>query len=137
MPESIKHKELTLKIVKYTKGIVPRDNYCLIEVHSDVDTIRPLKTDEGFVPDVRYHYDGLFIIGEAKTSTDFFNFHSQEQYASYCKACSIVDDEAYFILAVPWNVFLSAKNLVRQYKQKYAYQFHSVIIDDYMKAEVI
>ena len=70
MSESGQHKKLVELIIEYVGDRVGQDYVCFIE--SDIADDRPIPslTEEGFRPDVKYEYNGLMIIGEAKTSND-------------------------------------------------------------------
>ena len=53
------------------------------------------------------------IIGEAKTQDDLEREHSISQYITFLKYCSKYDSSI-FILAVPWDLTISARNLLNK-----------------------
>ncbi len=119
MSESGQHKKLVEIIAEYVEGRVGRDYICFIE--TDLYDNRPLPqlTEEGFRPDLFFEYNGLMIIGEAKTSNDVSRAHSLAQYASYLKKCSLYTGKAEFIMAVPWMEQARANNIVKEIRKKY------------------
>lgn len=118
MSESANHKRLVELIIEYVSDRVGCDYVCFIE--SDLSDEHPLPqmTDEGFRPDVFFEYNGIMIIGEAKTSDDVMRKHSLCQYASYLKKCSLYKGEAEFVIAVPWIDQASANNILRKLKRE-------------------
>ena len=128
MSESGKHKKLVELIIEYVEGRVGQDYICFIE--SDFSDERPLPqlTAEGFRPDVSYEYNGLMIIGEAKTSDDVLREHSLAQYESYLKKCSLYNGKAEYVMAVPWMEKASANNVVKNIKKKYPGEYQIKII---------
>lgn len=119
MSESGQHKRLVEIIIEYVEDQVGRDNVCFIETDLSDDRPLPAMTDEGFRPDVVYEYNGLLIIGEAKTSDDVLRKHSLVQYASYLKKCSLYQGKAMYVMAVPWMEQASANNVIKQIKKDY------------------
>ena len=117
MSESGTHKKLVELIIEYVKKRVGQDYVCFIE--SDISDDRPLPelTSEGFRPDVVYDYDGLMIIGEAKTSDDVIREHSLAQYASYLKRCALYQGKAEYVMAVPWTEHATANNILKKMKK--------------------
>ncbi|WP_394871081.1 hypothetical protein [Clostridium butyricum] len=91
---------------------------------------KPIAMPEGFRPDLYYKDSHCLIIGEAKTSLDFKKKHSINQYMSYLKYCSIYSSNSKFYLAVPWDVFISAKNLLRKIKKQNNYLFEIYVLND-------
>lgn len=117
MSESNTHKKLVELIIEYVGDCVGQDYVCFIE--SDIDDDRPLPslTSEGFRPDVIYEYNGLMIIGEAKTSDDVAREHSLAQYASYLKKCALYQGKAEYVMAVPWTEKAMANNVIKKMKK--------------------
>jgi hypothetical protein len=69
---------------------------------------------EGFRPDL-YATCGVIqavIIGEAKTANDLETAHSREQYRAYARHLA-ASARPTFILAVPWQLRVRAKTLLR------------------------
>ena len=85
--ESLKHHNLVKKMNEY---IVNYENAEISLVESDIFEVngKVTRMPEGFVPDLYYKYNGLLIIGEAKTDSDFEREHSLQQYISYLKTLS-------------------------------------------------
>lgn len=128
MSESRQHKKLVELIIEYVEGRVGQDYLCFIE--SDIADDRPLPpmTEEGVRPDVTYEYNGLMIIGEAKTKDDVLRDHSLEQYASYLKKCSRFQGKAEYVMAVPWMEQASANNIIKKIKKDYPGDYKIKII---------
>lgn len=128
MSESEQHKKLVELIIEYVEDRVGQDYICFIE--SDISDDRPLPpmTEEGFRPDVTYKYNGLMIIGEAKTKDDILRDHSLAQYASYLKKCSLFQGKAEYVMAVPWVEQASANNVIKKIKKDYPGDYKIKII---------
>lgn len=128
MSESGQHKKLVELIIEYVEDRVGQDYICFIE--SDISDNRPLPlmTEEGFRPDVTYEYNGLMIIGEAKTKDDVLRDHSLAQYASYLKKCSLFQGKAEYVMAVPWLEQASANNVIKKIKKDYPGDYKIKII---------
>ena len=128
MSESGQHKKLVELIIEYVEDRVGQDYICFIE--SDISDDRPLPpmTEEGFRPDVTYEYNGLMIIGEAKTKVDVLRDHSLAQYASYLKKCSLFQGKAEYVMAVPWVEQASANNVIKKIKKDYPGDYKIKII---------
>lgn len=128
MSESRQHKKLVELIIEYVEDRVGQDDVCFIE--SDIPDDRPLPsmTEEGVRPDVTYEYNGLMIIGEAKTKDDVLRPHSLEQYASYLKKCSRFHGKAEYVMAVPWMEYASANNIIKKIKKDYPGDYKIKII---------
>ena len=119
MSESGQHKKLVEIIIEYVEGQVGHDYVCFIESDMSDDRPLPALTEEGFRPDVVYEYNGLMIIGEAKTSDDVLREHSLAQYASYLRKCSLYSGKAMYVMAVPWMEQASANNVIKEIKKDY------------------
>lgn len=117
MSESGSHKELVKMIIGYVVDKVGEDNSCFIETDYIDDRPLPDLTTEGFRPDVAYEYNGLMIIGEAKTSDDVARDHSIAQYASYLKKCALYQGSAEYIMAVPWTEQALANNIIKKMRK--------------------
>lgn len=119
MSESKQHQNLVRLIITEIENIVGLENSCFIE--SDLDDGKPLPqlTAEGFRPDVIFEYNGILIIGEAKTSKDVARMHSLLQYESYIRKCSLFKGNAIFLMAVPWMEYATANNITKRIQKKY------------------
>lgn len=126
--ESKVHIELVNKIMKYVEKIIPETDHVMIQCDSagNYGEIRV----GNFVPDVYYCRQGRLIIGEAKTLGDFDRKHSREQYAAYLRECHLFAGESKFIIAVPWQLMITAKNYLKREKQRNKWLFEIVIINE-------
>ena len=115
MSESRSHINLVQVAYEYIKNIVPEDKRILIEIDS-ADSDKPREVDGRFIPDVQFWDDSLYIIGEAKTINDFEREHSREQYAAYIKECGNFNGKSMLVVAVPWQLVITAKNYFRRIK---------------------
>lgn len=118
MGESKKHVDLVKRIrniVQSRKDVVP--SLVITDNHETTSTV-PL-TPEGFRPDVYYNDYKLIILGEAKTSNDLSNPHSDAQFASYLKylnSMSKVASKVALYVGVPWENYPQAKNHLKRIK---------------------
>lgn len=119
MSESADHRKLVELIIEYVSNQVGHDYVCFIESDISDEHSLPQLTDEGFRPDVFYEYNGLLIIGEAKTSDDIMREHSKQQYASYLKKCALYDGSAEFVISVPWLDQATANNILKKMRCDY------------------
>ena len=128
MGESGQHKKLIELIIEYVEERVGQQYICFIE--SDIADARPIPslTEEGFRPDVTYEYNGLMIIGEAKTCNDVLREHSLAQYASYLKKCSLYQGKAEYVMAVPWMEIAAVNNVIKKLKKDYPGEYEIKII---------
>ena len=115
MSESRSHINLVQVAYEYIKNIVPEDKKVLIEIDS-ADSNKPREVDGRFIPDVQFWDDSLYIIGEAKTINDFEREHSREQYVAYIKECGNFNGKSMLVVAVPWQLVITAKNYFRRIK---------------------
>lgn len=129
MSESRYHIELVKIVYEYVKTIVPYDKQALIEVDS-VDSLRPTSVDGKFIPDVQYWSEDIYIIGEAKTIKDFDREHSKLQYSAYFEETQKFCGKSIIVIAVPWQLILSAKNLFRRLKRQKGYSATVVVLDE-------
>lgn len=131
MTESSQHMKLVDIIVARTHEMVPEPYWPLIAIDSQTSNNLPKSTSEGFKPDVLYIFEGMIIIGEAKTSNDIERPHSKSQYRSYIKKCDAFAGQAYLIIAVPWTEKISVANLIkRMIRQEKITNCHLIILDD-------
>lgn len=108
MSESAVHMDLVRKVYFYVGTIVPTQMTALVQVDSP-ETQRTTNVN-GFYPDVFFQHKDMLVIGEAKTEADFFRKHSQSQYDAYIDYCRSFNGNATFVIGVPWQVAVSAKN---------------------------
>ena len=131
MSESAQHQKLVMEIIEYVEALVGQDKKCFISSDvADGMSISPL-TAEGFRPDVYYQYDDVLIIGEGKTSADVGRLHSQQQYDSYIRKCSLFEGKAYFIAAVYWADKAQLHNILRRIRRKYPGDYNITILEGY------
>lgn len=129
MSESIKHQELVGKIVEYVKSSVSLENISMIKAdYMNFD--RPNLAYDRFIPDVQYCYYGKLFIGEAKTLDDFDRPHSKAQFQSYMHECEMFSGKATIIVAVPWELSISAKNHLNYLKSKLSKDIEVVVLTD-------
>lgn len=83
-----------------------------------------------FIPDIYYNYQDVLIIGEAKTTADFERSHSLKQYDAYIRECEIYPGESILVLAIPWELMPTAKNMFRRRKEKEKLALKIIIIND-------
>lgn len=118
MGESKKHVDLVKRIqnvVQNRKDVVP--SLVITDNHETISTV-PLMP-EGFRPDVYYDDCNLIIIGEAKTSNDLFNPHSNAQFESYLKyldSMSKATSKVALYVGVPWKNYVQVKNHFKKLK---------------------
>jgi len=121
MGESNTHQNLVLLIKKHFHEIVPTNTSCFISCDTIGESNIPPQTLNGYRPDVYYSHNDLLMIGEAKTSKDLERKHSISQYKSFMNTCAQFTGKKYFFLFVPWNEFISAKNLLKRLQKQYNY----------------
>lgn len=115
--ESQVHIDLVNIALQYIKTIIPAENYELIQIDS-AGKNSAIKIIGNYVPDIYYNYDGLLIIGEAKTINDFERVHSQEQFVAYINECEMFSGETVIVASVPWQLVPTAKNYFRRIKMQ-------------------
>ena len=115
MSESRSHIELVKVAYRYITNLVPEEKHCLIQIDS-ADSMRPKEVRGGFIPDVQFWDENLYIIGEAKTLNDFEREHSREQYNAYIDECKDFKGKSILVVAVPWQLVITAKNYFRRQK---------------------
>ena len=131
MSESITHNKLVIQIIHKCKQLVGDDRSSLIMADGVDGYIMPPLTSEGYRPDVYYEYNGMMIIGEAKTSKDIYRVHSKQQYESYIKKCSCYTGSAVFVVAVHWSDKAAMHNLLRKISKKYNGTYRIVILEGF------
>lgn len=128
MGESRQHKKLVELIIEYVEERVGQDYTCFIESDLSDEYPLPALTEERVRPDVTYEYNGLLIIGEAKTSGDVLREHSLIQYASYLRKCSLYQGTAEYVMAVPWLEHASVNNVISSIKKEFPGRYEIKII---------
>lgn len=129
MGESRSHIELVNIAFEYIKTLVPQEQWALIEVDS-ADSNRPTIVTGRFIPDVQFWNNDVYIIGEAKTINDFEREHSRNQYEAYISECGQFHGQATLVVAVPWQLVMTAKNYFRRRKKDLNYVFDVVILNE-------
>lgn len=132
MPESANH----IKMVESIKLWI-ENNFEDIE-NFTVWTDSPNSTQpvriEGFVPDVyakSFLNPNQIIIGEAKTARDIDTKHTELQLSVFLKHCSLIKD-AFFILAVPWDLVRYAGSLIKDLQIKCQAEDVKITILEYL-----
>lgn len=112
MSESPQHLKLVEKIrdtIRKHDGVTP----ILVSAEDHKENTITFSTPEGFRPDVYYCDNEVLILGEAKTSNDLSNGHSDAQFRSYLKYLQAATKDslkAILYVGVPWEDFRWAKN---------------------------
>ena len=119
MPESDQHRRLVRSLRQWiaTKFFADDTGLILIDAADGKPLTKPPRI-YGFVPDVFARiFDNGLVIGEAKTANDLQNRHTQAQFTAYLRRCA-EDKGSLFVVAVPWRVERSAKNLLRNLQRR-------------------
>ena len=95
MSESQKHYDLVNQLKEYVLETFPIEEVLL---RTDIVGEGTKKLPTGYKPDLFYEFNGLIIIGEAKTSFDIDKIHSKEQYNSYMQYCSTHGENSILII---------------------------------------
>lgn len=135
MGESIRHIQLVYSIIELIEKIIEESYKVLVLKDLPESKDKPPQTAEGFRPDVYYCYEGLLIVGEAKTSCDYNTKHSLQQYYSYLKMCTYYEGRSMLVLAIPWTEYISLKNMIRRLKKKYEFDVEVIILNDLGRVE--
>lgn len=109
--------------------MIPEKDICFLKADL-FECEKPSLVYGSFVPDVMYCYNGLLIIGEAKTFDDYDREHSYKQYESYMKECQRFPGETYIVICIPWALFISAKNHFKLLKKKYCENTNVIVLTD-------
>ena len=116
MPEKKEHADLRKIIKKWVKSNL--DSYCLTII--DDDPRNPLGSSvpeiRGSIPDLYGHSykHGIQVIGEAKTSNDIINKHTEKQLRAYLEHLNVYNKKGYLIVAVALRDRDEMTNLVRK-----------------------
>ncbi len=127
--ESKAHIDLVNRVLIYVKERIPESSYELIHCDSNGRNSE-VRVMGNFVPDIYYTDGDVLIIGEAKTLDDFERKHSRDQFDAYIKECQIFSGTSMLIVAVPWQLMITAKNYFKRLKQRESWSFDVVIIND-------
>ncbi len=120
MAESRAHSESVRIGIDYIKTIVPIDLHCLIQSDLPDTKIKPERTVDNFVPDIRLETEHIKIIGEAKTDEDVMRNHSCQQYDSYLKECLYFPGSSHIIIITSFFAVPSIVNYIRRKKKELA-----------------
>lgn len=119
MGESGSHRKLLLALAEWTRRYCESlgGNYSVCIDHLADDRIPKPPLIVSSVPDVyaKSLASSNFIIGEAETATGLLGKHTDKQISDFIHYCSNYD-EALFVLAVPWDMALRAKSIIKQTK---------------------
>lgn len=118
MAESKEHAALVDLIKLYVSGKYSHLDPCLFSMDNGDSANVPLQVGDGHRPDFMYEWDGVLVIGEAKTPFDLERRHSISQYRSYLRCCEQFEGEAYFILSTCWEYEATAKNLLKKIRKE-------------------
>lgn len=127
--ESQSHMDLVKLIVKYLKKCIPDDEHAFIQVDSSGQA-SSIRVTDNYIPDVSYKTNQKLFIGEAKTYEDFERKHSKDQFDAYIRDCGLFLGEAKLVVAVPWQLLLTAQNYFRRIKKRTGTNVEIVILDD-------
>ena len=127
--ESKAHIELVNRIMAYTKKLVPPSCFDLI-ICDSAGQNSDIRVIGNFIPDVYYRDNNCLIIGEAKTLDDFERKHSMEQFDAYLKECQVYGNNSTLIIAVPWQLVVTAKNYFKRKKTIENYSFEIIIVNE-------
>lgn len=135
MSESSAHQKLVNIAYNYILTLIPENNHVLIERDSP-DAKKPTSTGN-FIPDVFYNYDGIMVIGEAKTLDDFDRTHSKAQYEEYFNCLYQGDGEKIMVVAVPWQIVPDAKNYFRLLNKKYGMGIKIIVLNEFGRKDYV
>jgi hypothetical protein len=133
VPESLNHTALLARLLNYVTYTFDADHNALIlhDLPGAIGCEKPPMI-EGFRPDL-YATNGALqavLIGEAKTANDLETAHSREQYRAYARYLA-ASARSTLILAVPWQLRVRAKTLIRlAVEEAGAPNIVRIVIDD-------
>lgn len=134
--ESQEHIELVKRVMEYAKRILPETEYVMIQSDSAGNNSE-IRVLGNYVPDIYYRNSEYLIIGEAKTFYDFDRKHSRNQYDAYIDECQLFDGFSYLIIAVPWQLMITAKNYFKRLKQKRGLNIQIIIVNEIGKEMIV
>lgn len=84
-----------------------------------------------FKPDLyaQHPLSGLLIIGEAETAESMLQIHAEQQIAAFIIRCAR-EENAIFVLAVPWYMRAYANAALRRILQSLGVSIQAVVIDE-------
>lgn len=129
MSESLTHHNYVVKIYEKVKDMIPQSDLCFLSADL-FECKKPNLVYGNFIPDVMFCHNKLLIIGEAKTLDDYKKEHSYQQYETYMKECSQFPGESYFIICIPWSLFISAQKHFKLLKNKYNVATKVIVLAD-------
>lgn len=118
MAESKAHIESILIGIDYIKSFIPIDLHCLIQSDLPESKVKPDRTIENFIPDIRLDTNTIKIIGEAKTDEDTMRKHSLEQYDSYLNECNHFNGISHIVIVTTFYAAPSITNYLTRKKQE-------------------
>lgn len=134
--ESQAHINLVNRAMAYVRKVVPKEEHILIHNDSSGNNSE-VRVLGNYVPDVYYCNNDFMIIGEAKTIEDFDRKHSRDQYDAYIEECQVFEGRSCIVIAIPWQLTMTAKNYFKRIKQKRNLNIPIVIIDELGKETVV
>lgn len=134
--ESKAHIDLVNRIIEYVKKNIPEENYDLIQSDSNGSNSDASVIGD-FIPDVYYRDSEQLIIGEAKTLNDFDKLHSRAQFTAYMKESMLFDGATQLVVAIPWQLSLTAKNYFKRIKMNNDIEITVVIINEMGKEMIV
>ena len=136
MSESNLHAFLVQQLVKWIKVQYLKDLSYIVFVDSKEEQgdCRPPKIGNS-VPDVYIPHLENFgpIIGEAKTANDLESPHSIIQLKDFLSGCQVYSTSK-LVLAVPWELTRTARNLLKQLKNKLCVEHVTSFVIDKLPA---
>ena len=117
MGESTKHVEL-IKLMEELIIFNEKINPALLLLDEPSNRKNSPPTINGFKPDIYYDFDGVLVIGEAKTKDDIVNEHTRRQLETYIKLCSNFKGRSCLYIAVPWTESILVNNIVKNIMKK-------------------
>lgn len=114
MSESSEHIELVNMIKQYVIMKHPHAEKYLFRIDCGDSDYKPPQMINGYTPDFLYEWNGVLIIGEAKTPFDLERPHSNFQFQSFLRYCEQYNGVSFFILATSWDFVATGKNLLKR-----------------------
>lgn len=134
--ESQAHINLVNRVIEYAKQLIPESDHVLLQSDSAGQNSE-IRVLGNFVPDVYFCNADFLIIGEAKTIDDFDRKHSRDQFDAYIEECELFEGTAVFVVAIPWQLMITAKNYFKRLKQKKNVKFSIIIINEMGKELIV
>lgn len=138
MAESLLHMNLVQRIASYVGTITPSFASALLDADLPEYGQRTPKVIDGYYPDVRYIDKNIIAIGEAKTSHDILNDHTDNQLMAYINEIRTYTRERHIIYCVPFVSFIQVKNILKRLKKSQGLddiRFH--VLDNFNRIAVI